>query len=77
MNSGGLSYESRLPAHADGLPAHSKALPPVEHSPAAPVASENVERRTDWPLLVAFFAPIAAAYAAIAYGLYVAAHAVF
>lgn len=77
MNSGGLAYESTLPAHADGLPPHSKALPGIEHSPVAPAASESVDRGRDWPLLVAFFAPIAAAYAAIAYGLYVAAHAVF
>ena len=77
MNSGGLAHESTLPAHAEGLPAHGKSLPPVEHSPAAPVASESVGRRTDWPLLVAFFAPIIAAYAAVAYGLYVIAHAVF
>ena len=75
MNSGGLGYESTLPAHAEGLPAHGKPLPEIEHSPAAPVASENVERGTDWPLLVAFFAPVAAAYAALAYGLYLAAHA--
>ena len=77
MNSGGLAYESTLPAHAEGLPAHAKALPPVEHAPVAPVASESVDRGTDWPLVVAFFAPIAAAYAAVAYGLYVIAHAVF
>ena len=75
MNSGGLAYESTLPAHAERPPAHGKALPGSEDSP--PVASESVDRRTDWPLLVAFFAPNAAAYAAIAYGLYVIAHAVF
>jgi len=77
MNSGGLAYQSTLPAHADGLPAHGKALPGIEDSPVAQVASESVDRGRDWPLLVAFFAPIAAAYAAIAYGLYVVAHAVF
>ena len=76
MNSGGLGYESTLPAHAEGPLAHGKALPEIEDSPVAP-ASESVDRGTDWPLLVAFFAPIVAAYAAIAYGLYVAAHALF
>ena len=77
MNSGDLAYESTLPAHAEGLPAHGKPLPGVEDSSIAPVASESVERGRDWPLLLALFALIAVAYAALAYGVYLAAHAVF
>ena len=77
MNLGGLAYESTLPAHAEGLPAYDNALPGVEDTPVAPAALASVDRGTDWPLLCVFFGSIAAAYAAIAYGLYVLAHAVF
>ena len=67
MNSGGLAYESTLPAHGE-------ALLEVEDSAALP---EGFDAK-DWAAIAfAFFAPIAAAYAAIVYGLYVGAHAVF
>ena len=74
MNSGGLGYESTLPAHATVPPAYGEALPEIEDSP---VASENFDGGKYWPLAFAIFAPVAAAYAAIAYGVYVVAHAVF
>ena len=74
MNSGGLTHDETLPAYAEGLPAYGEALPVVE---AADERPESFDRGKDWQLAFAVFAPVVAAYGAIAYGLYLAADAVF
>ena len=74
MNSGALTYEETLPAHAEGLPAYGDALPVNEVADGLP---GSLDRGTDWPLVFAFFAPLVVAYGAIAYGLYLAAAAIF
>jgi hypothetical protein len=66
MNSGGLTYEPSLPAHA-GLFADGEALPADDASAGIP---ERVDRGNDWPLVLAFFTLVVAGYAAIAYGVY-------
>ncbi|HUG64377.1 MAG TPA: hypothetical protein VMK83_04100 [Gaiellaceae bacterium] len=72
MNSGGFAYEETLPAYAEGLPAYGEALP-VD---AAEDGPESLDRGKDWPLAFGIFAPVVAAYAAVAYGLYLAVHAI-
>ena len=74
MNSGGLTHDETLPAYAEGLPAYGEALPVVE---AAGDVPESFDRGKDWPLAFVILAPVVAAYGAIAYGLYLAAAAIF
>ena len=74
MNSGGLTYEETLPAYAGELPAYDRALPVLE---AADDVPERFDRGKDYPLALAIFTPVVAAYGAIAYGLYLSAAAIF
>jgi hypothetical protein len=74
MNSGGITYEPSLSAHAEGLPAPVETLPASEASAGIP---ERVDRGNDWPLVFAFFTAVVAAYAAIAYGMYAFVDAAF
>ena len=73
MNSGGHAYEEALPAYAEGLPAYGDALPVADPDDV----SESFDHGKDWPLAFAIFASVAAAYGAIACGLYLAADAIF
>ena len=72
MSSEALAYSEPLiaperpPLYGDGQLAYE---PCVE-------VEEQVDRRHDWTLTLAIFTPVLAAYGAIAYGLYMAAHAV-
>ena len=74
MSSDGLAYSEplitpeRRPAYGDG---HLAYEPPVEFE------DELDQGRTHWTLAFAIFTPVAAAYGAIAYGLYLAAVAIF
>ena len=61
-----LTAPERPPLYGDGQLAYEH---PVE-------VDEQVDRRHDWTLTVAIFTPVAAAYGAIAYALYVGAHAI-
>ena len=74
MHSGGLTYEETLPAYAEGLSAYGEALPVAD---AAEDVPERFDRGQDWSLAFAIFTPVAAADGAIAYGLYLAADAIF
>ena len=74
MNSGDLTYEETLPAYAEGLPAYGEALPVADVADDVP---ESFDRGKDWPLAFAVFTPVVVAYGAIAYGLYLAADAIF
>lgn len=67
MSSGGSTYEETLPAYAEGPLARGEALPAAE---VATEPSASLDRGRDWPLVFAFFTPLVAAYAAIAYALY-------
>jgi hypothetical protein len=73
MRSEGLAYSEprispeRPPAYGDGQLAYE---PPVE-------VEGQLDRRTQRTLALAIFMPVVAAYGAIAYGLYLGAHAVF
>ena len=72
MNSGGITYDETLPAHAEAPPAFGEALPVVETADERP----DLDRGKDWPLAFAVFAPVIAAYCAIAYALYLAIGAI-
>jgi hypothetical protein len=74
MNSGGLTYEPSLSAHAEGLSAQGETLPASEASAGI---RERVDHGKDWPLVFAFFTPVVAAYGGIAFGLYKATGAIF
>lgn len=74
MSSGGHAYEETVPAHAEAPHAYGEALPVLEGADQRP---ERLDRGKDWPLAFAIFAPVVAAYCAIAYGLYLAADAIF
>ena len=73
MNSGDLAYDLSLAARAQQRPAHGEALP----VPAPADIPKRVDRGADWPLMFAFFTPVVAAYAAIAYGVYAFVNAAF
>ena len=74
MNSEVQAYEETLPAYAEGLPAYGEALHVAD---AAEDVPESFDRGKDWPLAFAVFTPVVAAYCATAYGLYLAAAAIF
>ena len=74
MNSGGLTYEEMLPAYAEGMPAYGEALPVADVAEDVP---ESFDRGKDYPLAFVIFTPVVVAYGAIAYGLYLAAAAIF
>jgi hypothetical protein len=70
---------------SEGL-AHSEPLVARERRPAygegqfayeRPAGEEQFDRGTDRALALVIFTPVAAAYGAIAYGLYLAAEAIF
>lgn len=73
MSSEALAYgeplvaAERPPLYGDGQLAYER--PPVD-------VEAQVDRGHDWTLTLVIFMPVLAAYGAIAYGLYVAAHAI-
>lgn len=67
MNSEGLAYSERLPAH-ERRPAYGESR--LTHAPERE-SEGTLDRRTELGLGVAIVVPVVAAYAAITYALYV------
>jgi len=79
MSTGDIVYGEQLPAPRRRGPAYGEvaAQPaPAEPEPETQTAGP-LDRRTEGILALAIVTPVVAAYSAIAYGLYLAANALF
>lgn len=77
MSTGEIAYQEQLPVPRSRGPAYGEL-----ESPPAPAEPEKetagpLDRRTEAILTVAIVTPVTGAYGAIAYGLLLAAHALF
>lgn len=70
----GLAYGDTAPPPRRTQPAYGDARLSSE---ASPKVEDDLDRRTHIMLALAVFTPVAAAYGAVAYGVYLAAEAIF
>ena len=77
MSTGDISYQEQLPVPPRRRPAYGEVEPP--RAPAEPEkeTAGPLDPRTEAVLAFAIVTPVMAAYGAIAYGLYLAADAIF
>jgi hypothetical protein len=78
VSTGEIAYQQQSSARGDRRPAYGEALPPAT-APARPEreAAGPLDRRSESILALAIITPVVAGYGALAYGVYLAADAIF
>ena len=78
MSTGDIAYPEQLPAPRSHRPAYGEVeSPKASAEPEKETTARPLDRGTEAILAVAIVTPVTTAYGAIAYGLYLAAAAIF